>query len=90
MAKCTFLLALVLLSASLTASFAAGSQFGNQSPRELVGKPCTTSDDRSGVWRIVCLVHKPPVTPGALICTKSELECLSKTFGPAPTPKQHE
>ena len=90
MAKRTFLLAFVLLSTSLTVSLAAGTQFGNQFPREMVGKPCTTSDGRSGVWRIVCLAHKPPVTPGPLTCTQSTLECWSKTFGPAPTPKKHE
>lgn len=90
MAKRTFVLAFVLLSTSLAASLAAGTQFGNQFSREMVGKPCTTSDGRSGVWHIVCLAHKPPVSPGPLVCTQSTLECWSKTFGPAPTPKKHE
>lgn len=91
MAKRTFALAFMLLSISLTASFAAGTHVRNQFPREMVGKPCTTSDGRSGVWHIVCLAHEPPVTPGPLTCTQSTLECWSKTFvGPAPTPKKHE
>jgi hypothetical protein len=63
MAKRTFLLVLVLLCTSLTTVLAASSQFENQFHREMVGKPCTTSDGRPGVWRIVCLVHKPPIKP---------------------------
>jgi hypothetical protein len=90
MAKRTFILAFVLLGISLTASFAAGTHVGNQFTREMAGKPCTTSDGRSGVWRIVCLAHKPPVAPGALTCTQSTLECWAESFGPAPTPKKHE
>jgi hypothetical protein len=90
MAKSTFLLTFVLLGTSVTASFAAGSDVGDQFTREMVGKPCTTSDGRSGVWHIACLARKPPVSPGPLTCTKSTLECWSKSFGPAPTPKKHE
>ena len=52
MAERTFVLAFVLLGISLTASFAAGTHFGNQFTREMVGKPCTTSDGRSGVWHM--------------------------------------
>ena len=50
MAERTFVLAFVLLGISLTASFAAGTHVGSQFTREMVGKPCTTSDGRSGVW----------------------------------------